>query len=363
MQRNKISNQQIKALMVSIVVGIGILSLPSDMAMVLDNDGWIGILIDGIITIPFIIMIDRLFIMKPGKTFFQLGREVLNPIVFQVFLIIGVFYIIILLGYTSRVFADIIKAYLLDTTPTEVIIITMLLAISYIARSPIEAIARMAVIIYPIIIIFVIFLIIINLPNMDVTNIYPIFQVNYKHIPRGVLTALFSYSGYEFILLVLPYAEDKKSTLKYSLNGMFIVIAIYLIVFFMSLSQYGIHQLKREIWPTIAIIKEVDLPGYFLENLDGIVMAVWVMVIYGTMGPFLHSAGTILSDIFHTKTHEVFILPLLPIIYIVGMLPRNLVQTDETLGKIVNYFSIIAIIIIPATIFIATYIHSRREGK
>lgn len=238
----------------------------------------------------------------------------------------------------------------------------MLIAISYIARSPIEVIARMAVIIYPIIIIFIIFLILINIPNMDITNIYPMFQVGYKEILKGIIASLFSYSGYEFMLLVLPQAEDNKKTLNYSLNGMFVVIAIYLIVFFISLSQYGIHQLKREIWPTIAIVKEVDLPGYFLENLDGIVMAVWVMVIYGTIGPYLYSAGTILSHIFQTKVHDIFILPLLPIIYIIALLPRNLVETEEYLGKTVSYFSIVAIFIIPAIMFISAYIYNRRNS-
>jgi len=349
-------------LIITIVVGIGILSLPSDVAMIMENDGWIGILIGGLITIPFIIMIDKLFKLQPGKNFFQLGKEILNPIVFQVFLIIEVLYIILLLSYANRVFVDVMKAYLLETTPTEIILMTMLIAISYIARSPIEVIARMAVIIYPIIIIFIIFLILINIPNMDITNIYPMFQVGYKEILKGIIASLFSYSGYEFMLLVLPQAEDNKKTLNYSLNGMFVVIAIYLIVFFISLSQYGIHQLKREIWPTIAIVKEVDLPGYFLENLDGIVMAVWVMVIYGTIGPYLYSAGTILSHIFQTKVHDIFILPLLPIIYIIALLPRNLVETEEYLGKTVSYFSIVAIFIIPAIMFISAYIYNRRNS-
>lgn len=361
MQKNKISNIQIKALLITSVIGVGILSLPSDMAAVLENDGWIGILIGGLLTIPFIIMIEKMFKLKPEKDFFQLGKEVLNPIVFKIFLIIILFYIISILSYANRIFADVIKTYLLETTPMKVIIITMLLATSYIARSPIEIIARVAVIINPIIIGFIIFLVVINIPNMDITDIYPLFQVSYRYIPKGIVTALFSYTGYEIILLALPQAEDKKNTLKYSISGMLIVIAIYLIVFFISLSQYGIHQLKREIWPTIAIIKEVDLPGYFLENLDGIVMAVWVMVVYGTLGPFLHMAGRVLSDIFNTKTHDIFILPLLPIIYIISMLPRNLVETEQYLGKAVNYLSVVAIMAIPTIIFIATYINSRRN--
>ena len=40
--KNTISNQQIKALLVTTVIGVGILSLPSDLAMILNNSGWIA---------------------------------------------------------------------------------------------------------------------------------------------------------------------------------------------------------------------------------------------------------------------------------------------------------------------------------
>ena len=361
MERNKISNLQIKALVVTTTIGGGILSLPSELSMILDTGGWLAIIISGLITIPFIIMIDKLFKIYPGKNFFEIGREVINPIIFNLFLLIILSYTLILLIFISRIFADVIKAYLLETTPIEVIIITMLFAISYMARSQIEDIARMSLIIYPIVIGFVIFLVVVNLPNMDYTNIYPIFDIDYKALPKGVLAAFFAYAGFEFIILSIPFAEDSKKTLSYSLRGIFLVIGIYLIIYFVTLSQYGVSQLKREIWPTVAVIKEVNLPGYFLENLDGIVIAVWVMVVFGTMAPFLHSSGVILSDIFKTKTYEIFIIPLIPIIYIFTLLPRNLVQTYKVLGNLLSYFFIAAILIVPTIILILAYIKKGRK--
>lgn len=151
--------------------------------------------------------------------------------IFNILLIIILTYCIILLSYACRIFAEVIKAYLLETTPTEVIILTMLIAITYVARSKLEVIARVAVIIYPIILGFIIFLIVVNLPNADYTNIYPILDINYKVIPRGIMAVIFSYAGYEILLLALPFSENNKSSLKYCTKGMLIVIGVYLIVF------------------------------------------------------------------------------------------------------------------------------------
>lgn len=359
--KNTISNQQIKALLVTTVIGVGVLSLPSDLAMILNNSGWIAIVIGGLLTLPFIMIIDRLFKLYPGKTFFQIGRKVMHPIIFNIILIIILSYSILLLSYASRIFAEVIKVYLLETTPTEVIILTMLIAISYIARSKLEVVARVAVMIYPIILGFIIFLIVINLPNADYTNIYPLLDIEYKEIPRGIMAVIFSYAGYEILLLALPFSENNENSLRYCMRGILMVIGVYLIVFFITLSQYGVHQLKREIWPSIAVIKEVDLPGYFLENLDGIVMAAWVMVVYGTMGPFLHASGVILGDIFNVKFHELFVPPLIPIIYSISLIPDNLIESDRIMGRILNYFALISIIIIPTIIFILAYIKRRKD--
>ena len=359
---NKISGQQIKALVITIVIGISILSLPSTVAMILNNSGWVAIILAGLVTVPFIIMIDKTMKFYPGKTFFEIGRETLGTIIFNLYLLVFLCYTILFLAYMNRTSAEVIKAYLLETTPTEVIIITMLFAISYIARGKIEDLGRMAMIIYPIIIGFIVFLILVNLPNMDYTNIYPMFNIKFKAIPKGVWTIFFSFTGYELLYFFLPYAEEGQETLKYSLKGMLFVTFTYLIVFFVTLSQFGIHQLKREIWPGIAVIRVVDLPGYFLENLDGIIIAAWVMVIFGTMGPILYTSGILLSGLFKTKTHEFFIPPLLPIVYIISLLPGNLVQVYEKLSMIINYFALVSIIIMPTVIFIIAYIKKRR-GK
>lgn len=360
-KKNVISNNQMKNLLVTTIIGVGILSLPSNMADILDNDGWVAILAGGLLIIPFILMIDRLFKMYPNKTIFHIGEEVLGKAIFIIFLIIILVYAIITLAYSSRVFGEVMKGYLLERTPIKVIIITMLLTTSYVSRSEIEVLGRVATMVYPILLGLFILLLLINIPALDYTNILPVFNTDFTQIPRGILISLFSYAGYEIILLAYPLSNDKKDTLKYVLRGLFIVIGIYLVTFFICLSQLGVNQLKRTLWPTIAVANEVDLPGYFLENLDGIVIALWVLVVYTSIGPLLYIGGRVLSNIFNTKSHDIFILPLIPIIYIISIIPDNIIGVYEEMARILGYFVIAAIMVIPAIIFFAALIKKRRS--
>lgn len=360
--KNKISASQIRALVVTVVIGTGVLSLPSDIAGEMGNSGWLGILIGGLISTIFVIIINKIFHLNPGREFEQVGVELLGSFLFKIYLIVFLAYFILLLSTVIRDFSEVVKVYLLETTPQEIVIITGLLAASYMARSEIEVLARMAVVIYPIVLVIPLALFLVTLPVADYTNLFPLFTFNFSSLLRGVLAGLFSYGGYEFLLLSIPAVENQRETLKYSTQGMLTVIAIYLLMFVVSLAQYGIHQLRRGIWPSIAIVKEISLPGFFLENLDGIVVAAWTMVIFATLGPVLHFSGVVLKEILNAGDHKYLILPLLPIIYIISQYYTNLPKFAKGMGRIIHIFSILVLMAMPSLLLILALIKKRRES-
>ncbi|CAK7087328.1 endospore germination permease [Tissierella sp.] len=362
-ESNKISTKQIRALVVSTIVGVGILSLPNEVAVLLGKDGWIAIIIGGLLMAAGIIIINKLFDLYPDKDFFEIGEEVLGKWIFNIFLIFVFSYLVGLMSSVARNLAEILKAFLLETTPTEIMIVTFVLTTSYIARSEIQIIGRAAYLIYPVILGFIIFLIFVSLPNSDFTNILPVFQSSMKGLPKSIEVSFFSYLGFEILLFSIPFTEERKKTLKASLTGIGIVMAMYVIIFILCLSQYGIHHLQRQTFPTLSIIKEIDLPGYFIENLDGLVMAIWVLIVFATMASTYYSAGKVLSKLFITRDHSLFIIPLLPIVYIVSLIPQNIIEVNKQLGTFINYSGLVSIFILPILIYCIGYIKLRWKRR
>jgi spore germination protein len=359
--KQTISNQQIKNLIVTTAIGVGILSLPSQMATILDNDGWIPILIGGLLFIPILIMIDRLYKMYPNRTIVEIGMEIYGRLFFSVFMIIILVYLVMFEAYALRVFGEVVKSYLLEITPIEVIVLTLLLAVSYLARSELTVVARTANMVYPILLGLIIFLIVLSIPNSDPTNMLPAFQSDLKNIPKGIMASLFPFAGYEIIFIAYPYSEDTDNRLKYVIRGLLIVTVIYVIVFVICLSLFGIDQLKREIWPTMALANEVDFGGYYVENVEGIVLALWSFVVYSTSGPILFFAGRILSKIFNTKSHDLFIFLLIPIVYVIAILPENVIVVYNQFGEILNYLTLVSIVIMPIVFVVGAWIKKRRS--
>jgi len=362
MKRNEtISNYQIRNLLITTVIGVGILSLPSQMASIMNNDGWIPIAIGGLLLIPFVMMMDKIFKIYPDKNIYEIGVDIYGKFLHNIFMLVVFMYFVIQEAYVARIFAEVVKAYLLETTPTEVIILTILLVSCYLARCEVQVLGRFATMIYFVLIFLVVFLIIISIPDADITNMLPAFYGDFKKLPSAVIASIFSYAGYEVVFIAYPYSDDKKGIFRFILRGLFIVTAIYLLIFIITLSLFGIDQMKREIWPTIAIANEVDLPGYFLENLEGIILALWVMVVYSTLGPLLFAASRILSNVLSTKSHDFFAYLLIPIIYIISVLPTNVVQVYENLGKLLDYFTVASLMVVPTILFIGALVKKRRN--
>ena len=357
----KISNIQVRALLVTTIIGIGILSLPNQLANAMDKDGWIAIVLSFIIILPLIIIINKIFDDNPGKDFFEIGNETLGKFFFTICLLIYLAYYITVSAYIARLLGELIKGFLLEDTPIQLIIILFILATAYLVVSELDILARVAYMTYPLVIGFAAILVLVALPGADFTNILPVFQSDISQLPQGMRVGIFSFSGFEVLFFAIPYAEDKKGLIKTSISGIAIVSVLYLILFIMTLTQFSLAQIKSDPFPLLMIAKLINLPGYFLQNLDGLVMAIWVVVIFTTLAPVYYSSGKILSKLFKTKTHKIFILVLIPIIYFAAMAPRSIVEINSIMTNIVDYLSAAVVLIIPVILFVVGRIRRRKN--
>src|SRR5699024_7237057 len=151
-------------------------------------------------------------------------------------------YLVGILTFSVRIFGAVIKVFLLETTPIGIIIITMLWVTSYLGRSKIVDISRMALIIYPIILVTAVGVVIFSIPGTDFSNIHPLANIKLKPMLRSIPIAFFAYGGYEIGLIAMGNVEKPEESLKYSIYAIVDILIIYLLFFFITLSQFGINE-------------------------------------------------------------------------------------------------------------------------
>ncbi|WP_165442830.1 GerAB/ArcD/ProY family transporter [Senegalia massiliensis] len=360
---DKITKGQNFSLIIASILGVGILSLPSQLAKSSGFNGIIAIIIGTIISIILVIMYTKLMIRFKSKTIFEVIDEILPQPIVKIIDILFIFHYLISGAIVVRIFGAIIRMFLLRNTPLEITILSLILVVCYITRKGIEPIARLSQIVLPLVIIPIFILFLSLIPELDFTNIYPIFPINAIEILKGIRTTLFSFIGIEIILISTAYVKNTNKILKYNILSIIFLGIMYLSTFIVVISEFGRKQTEDLLWPTLLLMKTVDVPGAFLENVDGIIIALWTFISVQILSILLIQSNILLNKSFKLKELDFLSMPLLPLIYLLALVPDNIDEVYYYIDLFSNYIGVVIILIIPLIIFIFVVITKKGGNK
>lgn len=360
---DRITPKQMTVIIITTLIGIGILSLPRNVVEKAGPDGWVLVLLGGLVALFVSFIITRLGTLFPGETFVEYSRRILSvPLGLALTLGFAV-YFIIFSAFEVRVFAEVLKQFLLDRTPTEVIIITMVLTSAYAVRHGIEVLGRLAEILIIVMLVPYFLLLLPTLQDMDITNLLPFMRTPPQEILTGTLAVVTSYLGFEVMVLFQPYLDKPGYATRSLLVGVGSVVVIYLIVVITNISLFGIVEIKHIIWPTFTMFRAIEIPGAFLENVHGVIMTMWVVAIFMTLSVFYFSGVLVLSRIFKLREHGLLVFPLAPVIYILSLVPDNIASLYDSMDMFSLYLGLPYAFIIPVILYLVAKIRRLEGGK
>lgn len=355
-----ISPYQITMIVIMTLIGVGIFFLPYDLANDAGTNSIVILLIGGalnIISMNIIIYLNNRF---PGKTLPDYCTEIIGVIPTKILTFIYVVYIVSFIGYEARIFNEVIKVFLLFKTPSEIIIISLILACTYAVRGGVECIGRAMEFFFPLLVIPLILVLIPGIGSVDFSNLLPVFHGLSTKILKTLPNMVLSFSGYELLLFYIGFMkEPKKAHLSANL-GMIFVIIVYLILTILCFGMFGTKLLQKTVWPVLAYVRAINLPGLFIERLDGVMLGIWVFTVYTTMIALYFVLTYSLSKIFDTKEQKQYALPMVPIIYFIALIPENIGQLEKMTTYLFQYFGSILIFVVPILLLIISLI--RKKG-
>ena len=134
------------------------------------------------------------------------------------------------------------------------------------------------------------------------------------------------------------------------------VTVSYILAVIASVSIFGVYEIQRLIWPTFTMFRTIKIPGAFLENVHGVIMAIWVVTVYMTLSIFFFAAVTIMGRLVKVRDHAFMVLPLTFIIYFLAMVPDNIAVLYEYLDMFSIYLGVPFGLIFPLVIYAAAII-------
>ncbi|QUH25335.1 GerAB/ArcD/ProY family transporter [Serpentinicella alkaliphila] len=357
---DKISLGQLVHILMLTIVGVGVLTLPSAITEELGVDGVFVLLIGGALVLVIANLIGRIMKLFPGKSYTEILSACFTKPIAYIIIFLFLIYSLVINAFVVRVFGEVVKMYLLIRTPIEVIIFSMLLITAYLARKGIEPLGRAAELLFPLIMVPAVILFILAAADVDPTNFLPIFQASPIDIIRGVPTALFAFAAFEFMLIFGKFLSKTDQAPKALSIGMGIVIAVYVLIFAVALGVFGEPQLKHLIWPTLSLFKIIEFPGLFIENVESLVMVIWVFIVFMSIAPVHLGKTVLIGELLNLKERDFFALPLVPILYLTALIPESVAETYRYMDIFSKYAIPFFALILPILIFL---VGSVRKGK
>ncbi len=334
-----ISPYQIAMIIIMSVISVGVFSIARDAAEAAGSDGWLVVALAGLINLLALAVIIKLNSRFPGKTFAEYTQTIIGTIPGKVLTFAFAAYLLLVIAYVTRAFTEVVKMFLLFRTPTEVIMLSLILVCTYIVRGGAECIGRINELIFPIIFIPFFIVLMFGFPVMDFSNLLPTLQTPPEKMLSAIPMMIFSYGGIELALFYIGFMKDPKKAYKPAMLAVVFIIFFLTLITAFCIAAFGPEATQQFLWPLVSYIRAIHLPGLFIERLDGVILTLWMLTVFTTIVSAYFVVGYSISKIAGTKEQKQYILPLSILIYYLALQPDSL-ATLYSWGSIIFPYAI-----------------------
>lgn len=345
------------------ILGVAIFSYPKNLTEIVGTDGWIVTIISGFIAFGLLYFIYKVISTNNFNEFTDILQKRFGNIFGKFIALLFVIYNIIFISIGMRIFAEVIKMYLLEKTPTEFIFICMILIGVYLVRGDIRSLVKFNEIAFWIMTIPLFVILPFALEDSDLTNILPILTNEPIAYLKGIKVSLIAFTGFQIAYLVIPYVKNKEGIHKVLFKSITFVTIFYVIVTIFSLAIFSVDQTKTMLWPTISMLKSIDISGAFVERWEGFAMTFWIMFYFTTFINSYYFSAHIVKEVFNLEDVKLSSFIVSPFIYITALFPQNIAEVYDFHSKIMPLYSLIIFILIPLLLLSATKVGKKGENK
>ncbi|WP_337101479.1 GerAB/ArcD/ProY family transporter [Paenibacillus sp. YIM B09110] len=357
----KIDEKELMFTIGSLIIGVGILTLPRSIAKATGSpDGWLSILIAGCAVLILAWLLSRLSLRFRGRPYLEYAASIASKPAANGIAIVYASYFLMFTAYVTRSVAELSKQFLFDKTPLEVISLAFLLVLIYAVSGSRAGLIRLTVIFLPFVLIVTSIFLLLGIKQFDYHNLMPILNTDSSKVMKGAKESIFSFLGFESVLFYSCLMRNPSKIPKFTMFAIIITIITYLLIFIAVIGIFSVEVTQNILFPTLELAREVSVPGEFFERLESLFLIFWVVSIFTTAAISLDL--TVQSTYFLFKAEKRKLMyGLTPVIYLLSMMPGNIVELGQ-LGLLVSNTGILTSLIIPVLLFVIVKIQEARSS-
>ena len=311
MNKEKINNSQVFALVADYTIGTTVLSIISGVAGYAGRDAWIVALVTPFMGLPVLWMFFYLNKLFPGKTLVEIIQDVFGKWVGWIVSAYFVFFLCFL-SVSEVVFymGNFVKSEYMTETPlyafNTLLVITIAVGLLY----GIETIGRSSEIFLYIISFLILLTILLDLPNIKTDNLFPVLENGIAPVLKGCLY-LNSFLALPLIVFAFFYplnVADVQKSRKSFFGGYFWASFLGFLCTIMSIFILGATITAKTNYPTYLFSKEINISS--ITRFEGFITFSWMFAEFIKVSIYSYAGLVGFTQLFGLKGYKKMVIPI-----------------------------------------------------
>ncbi|KJJ40277.1 spore gernimation protein [Bacillus subtilis] len=305
----KLNTFQGTSIIANTMLGAGLLTLPRALTSKANTpDGWIALILEGVIFIFFIYLNTLIQKKHQYPSLFEYMQEGLGKWIGSIIGLLVCCYFIGVASFETRAMAEMVKFFLLERTPIQVIILAFIGCGIYLIVGGLNDVSRLFpfYLVVTLIILLILFGISFMIFNLD--NLRPVLGEGLGPVANSLTVVSISFLGVEIMLFLPEHMKKKKKTFRYASFGFLIPILLYILTYIIVVGALTAPEVKTLIWPTISLFQSFELKGIFIERFESFLLIVWIIQFFTTFVIYGYFAANGLKKTFGLSSKKSLIL-------------------------------------------------------
>lgn len=362
LEEGKISTRQFTLMLYCILATSFFYNMPQIKIAHLKQDVWLIILVswasDAGLAIIFYILGQR----YPNQTMVQYSETILGSWIGK---LVGLSFVLVFFTGAIMFLADIsyfLSITLMPETPIIVFYLVILLVSAYAVNAGLEVIARLSEIIGPIMILSLLVVFFLNLNQVELGRLLPMFQHSTLEVLKESLRTTSTFGLCIIMGMIMAYHNIPKEALKAKLTAITIGTFLAIMMLLELISILSVNMGSVEIYPIFRLAKYIEI-GDFFERIEPLMVVFWVAGTFIATTILYYNSVLGLAQILKLPRYQ----PLTPFVGGAILLTSilgfdNVTKLNLFIEKIFPYWALNVEVLLMLLLFAISYLrHGKRQ--
>ncbi len=333
MKEERIDTGQAILILVAAILPTAILTVPDPVLRLAGQDAWLSVALATAAGLLIALLAANLSLLFPQKSLFSFSEELMGKTAGKILGFLYIFWLVQANTVIINEFASFLCIALMPNTPSAVFFVVVIAVAGYAVYGGLEVLARYSQLFLPLLLglLFVSFLL--TAPDIKITRLLPIFDAGLPAIIKSASLPLSLFGEVIVLTVIAPNLEDKRKARRAAVLATLINGAAFLLGVLVVILVLGPEVGSSYIFPTYNAVRTVSIAN-FLERLESIVVAVWMLGGFAKVGVFYYAAVLGSSQVLELRDYRPLVTPVGTILLAFSLMCQNATELLHFVTKV-----------------------------